>query len=580
MKSKIEIYNSSNTLKKTLVGDELYNAVSYYKNINASTDLQLGQVASAQVTFTTIYSSVTKSDWFKYYTWQECDSNYRLIGYYYVNNIQKEVNNYTITGYDCICKLDQDISDWLKNTCTATNITQLFAQVCSKCGLGSGTSSFLTNTYMTLDPKEIYSPGITGRAVMGFIAEATSSFVYTRDDNLVHCYTYTWASSSTTHTPTKTTLTASDYSYLNMAKEYAPQVTNIAVNSINGTYQSNPSTPSATMSLIYNPTLYNKTVNALQTPVANIKGVVAGIGTYYPCKFKCFCDYKLQCGDIIYVNDGVSNKKVLIMSIRTDQTGTEFECFGQAEREPFILQNTDRITNLESGKFNIEEWTGTSSGKVFNSTVTATDILIPNGLEYTGNVNNKSLISVIQYILQEIGRVPLNMSGSPNSGALNHTYDTGLAYSSYASGSSSSNGVSVSHPNGTWVLTCNNNTGGSPNNATVTISGTGGTKTFDVTSYTAVGTVNVPMVMWYFPDITYDNANAASKVYLNSTSGTPIYNDLNSSYVAYDENYYLWRDYENEENFTVCFKQPGLYYWQVIDRTRETVAATWKFLIQ
>lgn len=577
MNSKIEIYNGS-TLVKTLLGDELYNGVNYNKNINASTDLQLGQVASAQVTFTTTYSSITKSHSFKYYTWQECDTDYRLIGIYYVNNIDKDVNFYTITGYDCICKLDQDISDWLKNTCTATNITQLFTQICTKCGVGVGTASFMTNTYMSLDPKEIYSAGITARTVMGYIAEATASYVYTRDDNLIHCFTYTDASSSTTHTPTKTTLTATDYSYLNMAKESAPQVTNIAVNTINGTYQSNPSTPSATMSFIYNPTLYKKNNYALATPISNIKNIVAGLGAYYPCKFKCFSDYKLQCGDIIYVNDGVSNKKVLIMSMRITESGCEFECFGQAQREPFVLQNTDRITNLESGKFDIDEWTSLTSGKVFNSTVTANDILIPSGLGYPTNINNTSLIAVIQYILNAIGDLSINMSGA--SAGINHTYTTEYN-NAYTATVSSGAGVTCSLSGGVYVITCTNNLTSYPADGVVTIKLNGDTvKQINCTCYTAVMNVNNSIRVWYPGDTDYDSIN--SKVYVNSVSNANKIYDDSSLYPMpqYDENTYLWRDYGDADGFQICFKQAGTYYWQVIDPVHSAVNATWKFLVQ
>ena len=577
MISKIEVYTSGGSLRTTLTGDDLFNGVTYSKSINASKDLQLGQVASAQVTFTTTYSSVAKTDYFKYYTWQECDANYRLIGYYYVDNINKDVNFYTITGYDCICKLDQDISDWLKNTCTATNITQLFTQICNKCGVGIGTSSFLTNTYMPIDPKELYSNGITARSIMGYIAEATASYVYTRDDNLIHCYTYTWASSSTTHTPTKTTLTADDYSYLNMAKEQAPAVTNIAVNSVNGTYQTNPNASSATMSFIYNPCFYKKNDYALNSYVPGVKSIVANIGSYYPCKFKCFSDYKLQTGDIIYVNDGVSNKKVLIMSMQITDSGCEFQCFGQAQREPFVQQNTDRITNLEGTKFNIDEWASDSTAKQFNSAIAVDDVLIANGLGYEGHLNNNSLIAVIQYILTKIGDVNINMSG--NSYALNHTYDT-IYNNAYTATVSSGAGVSCALNNGVYRITCNNSSTSYPNDGVVTIKQNGSTvKTINCTCYTAVMQVNQPVRFWYPGETDYDKIK--SRVYINSISNANKIYDDTSLYPMpeYDSNTYLWRDYSDSEGFQICFKQAGLYYWQCIDTVHEAVNATWKILV-
>lgn len=588
MKSKIEIYNGS-SLIKTLEGNELYGGVNFYKNINASTDLQLGQVSSAQVSFTTTYASITKSHTFKYYTFQECDTAYRLIGIYYIDRIDKDRKFYTITGYDCISLLDQDISDWLQNTCTATTVTQLFSQICTKCGLTSGTGSFLTNTNMPIDPKEIATPGITARTVMGYIAEATASFVYTRDDNLVHCYTYLSATDINRAAPaaTKSTLTASDYVNLNMARETAPQITNVAVNTINGAYQSNSATPSATMSFIYNPLFYKKSTSQLNSYIKNgVKTIVANIGAYYPCTFKCFCDYKLRCGDIINVNDGISNKKVLIMSMRISESGCEFECIGQHEREPFVLQNTDRITNLESSKFNIDEWTSSSSGKEFNSSLMVNDLLIPSGLGYTGNTNNVSLVNVIQYILSQIGTVEINMSGNANGhGALNHTYTTEYD-NTWSYSISSGAGLTVTRPNTVYVITCTNSQYGAPTSGTVTFTKNGQTKRVNCTCYTAVGNVcSSPsqsnyFYMWFFPpEIDYYTTVIRSKVRLSSTTGDIIYNDTNSGWLQYDENAFLWRDYDASEAFHIGFKRTGTYFWEVWDSVHSTKVATWKFLI-
>ena len=560
MKSKILVYTSGGSLRKTLLGDELFNGVTYYKSINASKDLQLGQVASAQVTFTTTYASIAKTDYFKYYTWQECDTDYRLIGYYYVDNISKDGNFYTVTGYDCVSKFDRDFTAELQ-TCTSTTLTQLYQYVCQKCGVGSGTSSFWTNTYMPVDPKSLITTGVTARAIMGYIAEATGSYVYTRDDNLVHCYTYSSPSPAVA-------ITASDYSSLTMEDVPAPAITSVTVQLSSGSYSTSSNT-SASMNFLYNPLFYNKTASAVSSYVNNIYNVVHSIGAYYPCKFKCFSDLKLKCGDKVTVN----GKAVIIMSMRITDSGCEFECFGNPTREPLVMQNTDKITNLEANSnddaYLTDDWLNDNNNKVFNSILVCNDLYCPSGLGYRNNTSNKSLISVIQALLVATG-LQANTSYTVNmtyDSGPNHTI-TGILDSTYTAGTPTGS-VSVTG-SGPYTITCTGTTNGS---ATFTKNGV--TITYTVNCYTNIYTVMQTYYRDYQTDI--NSSNARVKVVYNGNTYTDRY-DVSSDGI---DNSDLTIYYDVTAGYEIKLKKTGIYTVTLYEKDHpDDPAGTWKLLSQ
>lgn len=560
MKSKIIIYTSGGGTRKTLLGDELYHGVTYYKSINASKDLQLGQVASAQVTFTTTYSGIQKTDYFKYYTWQECDTDYRLIGYYYIDNISKEQNFYTITGYDCVCKLDRDFSAELQ-TCPSTNLTQLYQYVCQKCGIGSGTTSFWTNTYMPVDPKSLITTGVTARAIMGYIAEATGSYVYTRDDNLLHCYTYSSPSPAVA-------ITASDYSELTMEDLPAPAITAVTVQLSSGSYSTSANT-SASMNFLYNPLFYNKSASSVSSYVNNIFNVISTIGAYYPCKFKCFSDHKLKCGDKITVN----GKAVIIMSMRITESGCEFECFGNPTREPLVMQNTDKITNLEANSnddaYLTDDWLNDNSNKIFNSILVCNDLLIPSGLGYSGDPTNTSLIRVIQFILGYLGQqASTSYTKNMTSDTSNYHTITGILDSTYTRGTPSGS-ISVTG-SGPYTITCTGITNGG-----VTFTKGSTNVTYNINCYTNIYTVMQTYYRDYPTDI--DSGNARVRVVYNGTTYTDRY-DASSEGI---DNSDLTIYYDVTAGYEIQLKKTGVYTVTLYEKDHpDNPVGTWKLLSQ
>ena len=225
MFTKLIFYSPSHTIdtKNGTNGTELLKNPTYSQCVNAENDLQFGQVASAQVTFETRYTGITKNTSFDFYTWQECDNSWRLIGKFFVNDIQKNEYNYTITAYDNICKLDVDCSNYLK-TSSATTIWTLYSGIISWLRLTNGnSSSFIVNGDMDVTPSKLATAGVTARTIMHYIAEAVGAFIVAKPDGSIYLDIFGAPNGVIKN------VTSSDYSDLIIADQPAPKPTSINV---------------------------------------------------------------------------------------------------------------------------------------------------------------------------------------------------------------------------------------------------------------------------------------------------------------------------------------------------------------
>lgn len=571
---------------KTIQGNELLTGVSYTQCVNSETDLQFGQVASAQISFTTTYSGITKNTKINWYCKQHCDSSERLMGYFNVTDIQKNGNSYTVTAYDNITKLDVDCTAFLKNT-SANTVYSLFTGLCSSLGLSyDNYSSFIVNGGMAVNPSDLVTAGITARTVMHYIAEAVAGYIIAKPNGHIYLDIFGIPGG------TVTSVTASDYSTLTIADQPAPQVSKVTVQLSNESCTSGSG--DAVMQYLFNPLFYNRSAGSIQTNVDNIRkratgGTVGGISlpgisAYYACNFHMYDDKKINAGDII----SVDGKQVLVMTKKITPSGCDIICTGEPTRAAVVMENTDKISNLEANKFDgsylTSSWLSGSSTKTFNGNIMTNDIIIPQGLGYSGNSSNTSLKNVIQYLLSFHGGssvdVYIDMSG--RSDGYNHKYST-VFNNLYSASVSSGAGVScaIDPDTNVYTITCNNVPTSYPNNGTVTITYNGTTvNRFNITCYTRVCSVGEPFNMFYPGDCDYDKTT--SKVWRGSISSSNLIYDDTSMYPIseIDSNSYLWRQYSDPDGFNIYFSQPGTYYWQCIDTVHEASQALWKFLVQ
>ena len=391
---------------KTILGNELNENPVYTQCVNSETDIQFGQVASAQLSFSTQYSSLTKSTVIDYYTWQNCDSDWRLIGKFYVSDIRKHGNTYSITAYDAVSKLDKDCSAFLKTT-SANTVYSLYTSLVTWCGLThDNPSQFIVNGGMAVTPGDLVSAGITARTVMHYIAEAVGGYVIAKPNGKIYLDIFGVPGGGSPQA-----VTASEYSQLTLADQVAPKPTaiNVQLSSGNCTYPS--AGTSAEMVYLFNPLFYNKAEADIRSNVQAIYSRITTLynnygqngGLYYACTFHLFDDMKINAGDVIKV-DG---KTVYVFSKTINDSGCEIVCTGEPQRTPVVTENTDRITALEGDKYSdnylTSDWMTDGSTKTFNAPILTSDILIPNGLGFLNNASNISLVTVIQALLTATG---------------------------------------------------------------------------------------------------------------------------------------------------------------------------------
>ena len=92
----------------SLSNKDLYGGVTYNHDINDTTDLSVGTVASAQIQFST--KKISK-DFLDKYVWYWCNGTY--MGMFIISNITKVGDRYTVIAYDCVSALDTYLNDWI-----------------------------------------------------------------------------------------------------------------------------------------------------------------------------------------------------------------------------------------------------------------------------------------------------------------------------------------------------------------------------------------------------------------------------------------------------------------------------------
>lgn len=446
MKSKLVCINPS----ITILGDKLLDNVTYTQCVNSETDLTVGQVASAQISFDTTYSGLNTNTVITYSTWQRQDSNWRQIGVFNVTSVEKVEKHYHVTAYDNVIKLDKDCSAWL-SSCNYSTLDDLFWYIVKEFTGSYPVSHLVLNAGMTINPKDLVTSGITARQVLHYIAEINAGYMIANPSGLIKADLFATPSPAVS-------LDDSKYATLVMADESAPQIKKLTVQLNSGSTTLSTNSGTAEMVYLYNPLVYNYPASEYETELNNALTRLNGIGTYRPCKIHLYDDYGINAGDIITVDE----QRVIVFTKTITPAGVDLTCTGNATRAVVVTQNTDRITNLEANKDNSKyitlDWLATNGNKIFNSTITVNDIYIPSGLGYLNNPACTSLVEVIQALLtkNEInpGSSTVNINMTSTAGPY-HTYTTPAYDNSWAVSTSGS----VSYAGN--VITCTGTTNGS-----------------------------------------------------------------------------------------------------------------------
>lgn len=427
MYSKLEVSNPSLTLD----GSSIKGGINYTQTVNSETDLLVGQAVAARINFSVSANiGINTGSKIKYYTKQTVDSDYRLIGTFFVDSISKRAETYTISAYDVISKFDIDCSDWIAS-CTATTPLALLRQLCTHINVECYNSSFI-NSSMPIDPKDLYTYNLTGRTILQYIAGVGAGFIKSTVDGKVRLAYFGEESNSVN-------LTEANYHNITIAdaNAQAPTINAVRVQVADG-YCVRPlnSAGNNELQILYNPLFYKKKAADIAQYVTNIYNKVSTYGKYYPAEINVYTDYKINAGDIIYVN----NRKVIVMTKSMSESGCVLSSSGNTQRSSKIQTNTDKISALESS---VSQSTYLPDNDNL-SMPDPTNIYFRNGWNYDGRTFY-TLGSWMTYIQTKVNpsTTYYNVSGSVNPIGAGIVQGTG----SYQAGS---NATLTAMPTGTY----------------------------------------------------------------------------------------------------------------------------------
>ena len=304
---------------KTLTDKNLFGGVKYSHSCNADTDLTVGTTACAEVSFTTnALQPDSLNSSFTYYAKFNGNTTYTTVGVFNIKEITKSTHGkYEVKAYDNISKFDIIVDSWIDSLTFPITLGDMFNSLCTYCGCTAYSTSFTNSTMKVND--NFTGINITGRAVLGYIAQCAGGFAKAYTNGKIQITKFTTKSITLDNTKYKTFWYA-DYS--------APVIDKVWVGQEDGDVGVTSGTGSNILNIESNPLLFTDSASTIQTYVNNIYNNVHAYN-YTPCKIDLIKDFGINVGDIITVN-GITT---MIMNKSWDSSGVKVESTGNASRE-------------------------------------------------------------------------------------------------------------------------------------------------------------------------------------------------------------------------------------------------------
>lgn len=312
---------------KTIVDSQLFGGVKYSHSCNADTDLTVGTTACAEVSFTTnALQPDSLNSSFTYYAKFNGNTTYTTVGVFNIKEITKSTHGkYEVKAYDNISKFDIIVDSWIDSLTFPITLGNMFNSLCTYCGCTAYSTSFTNSTMKVND--NFTGINITGRAVLGYIAQCAGGFAKAYTNGKIQITKFTTKSITLDNTKYKTFWYA-DYS--------APVIDKVWVGQEDGDTGVTSGTGNNVLSIESNPLLFADSTSAIQPYVNTIFNVVKTYN-YTPCKIDLIKDFGINVGDIITVN-GITT---MIMNKSWDSSGVKMESTGNATREIASSQNSE-----------------------------------------------------------------------------------------------------------------------------------------------------------------------------------------------------------------------------------------------
>ena len=359
----------------TITDNNIRGGVKYTQNINPNTDFTVGCASSAEIVFdydnrNNDVSQYINDGVFNYYIQQANDTDWRLIGKFYIQSSEVNKNLITIRAYDAMIKTEAYIDSFIDGLTFPLTITSLFTKLCSFLGVScGGIDAGLVNTTFKVQDN-FQAINITGRQVIQYIAEACAGYAIADTSGAICIKDYEFVN---------TELNNSNYVSYTKANYTVDRVEGITIRT---TQDDIGVSQGATEGNIYiiqnNPLFYAENDSQLRNVSYNLYQKILIMNGYVPASLNLLQDFGLKCGQIFKIN----GNKFILMKKEITASGTTFECYGNKQREKQESNLNSEIVALR-GKTNelyrdLEQTkstlTDTANGLKSQITQTASDI--------------------------------------------------------------------------------------------------------------------------------------------------------------------------------------------------------------
>ena len=403
---------------KTIVDSQLFGGVKYSHSCNADTDLTVGTTACAEVSFTTnALQPDSLNSSFTYYAKFNGNTTYTTVGVFNIKEITKSTHGkYEVKAYDNISKFDIIVDSWINSLTFPITLGNMFNSLCTYCGCTAYSTSFTNSSMKVKD--NFTGINITGRAVLGYIAQCAGGFAKAYNNGKIQITKFTTKSITLDNTKYKTFWYA-DYS--------APVIDKVWVGQEDGDTGVTSGTGSNVLNIESNPLLFADSTSAIQPYVNTIFNVVKTYN-YTPCKIDLIKDFGINVGDIITVN-GITT---MIMSKSWDSSGVKMESTGNATREIASSQNseilalrgktnvltrtleetTNKMTSIETDMGTVKS--DVSEVKQTASSLTSTVSSVQQDLNSYKNKTDQKISSVESKIDQQADSITTTVTNNVN----------------------------------------------------------------------------------------------------------------------------------------------------------------------
>lgn len=346
------VYNKSYTGYKAQIFDnQIIGGINYQHNINPQSDATIGNVGMAKVDFTydntnDDFQQYIDLDYFLYYTWQKNDSDWRLIGKFFIDDVSYNRTRAKITAYDSICKAEKFVDDFIKQTTFPITLQAFYNNLLTYLGLENGGFKSLNMSDFSNLKQQIkdnfQAINITGRQILQYIAEMAGGYCLADKNGKIIIGDY---SGKNTYP-----LNSSKYKKYEASK-FEPERVRYICAKMN-TDDLGVAVGDADLGEEYiienNPLFYTENENEIKPALTNLMNLLYRYtGGYKPGTIELLEDFGIEVGDRVVIG----NNYFYVMSKTMSASGCKLECFGNKHREKQAQSINSEIVALR-GKTN------------------------------------------------------------------------------------------------------------------------------------------------------------------------------------------------------------------------------------